>query len=314
MAKIMLVEDDKNLSEIYEARLAAEGYDIVSAQDGEEALAMAVKERPDLIISDVMMPKISGFDMLDILRTTPETKHTKVVMMTALSQAEDKARADKLGADYYLVKSQATLEDIARVAHNILEGKDPGASPNDPVPAAATPAYDMEQPAATGPSLAPTSIPVTTPDDSSSQTTPATDDESATPSSTDTSNDELVAKAVNELMSQAGTEAQAPKVDDTKKPIPVAEGPTSGPDSTVRNMDSHSHNRVIEPITPGFGDSKPDLGQLAAQEETAATPQSESQAGTDEGLTGWSMDAPEPTPSPDDMPLSSLNDSDKNQV
>lgn len=122
MAKIMLVEDDNNLREIYEARLMAEGYEIVSAEDGEEALALAVKERPDLIISDVMMPKISGFDMLDILRTTPETRDTKVIMMTALSQAEDKARADKLGADRYLVKSQVTLEDVARVANEVLTG------------------------------------------------------------------------------------------------------------------------------------------------------------------------------------------------
>jgi CheY-like chemotaxis protein len=122
MAKIMLVEDDNNLREIYEARLLAEGYEIVSAHDGEEALALAVKEKPDLIISDVMMPKISGFDMLDILRGTPETRNTKVIMMTALSQMEDKDRADKLGADRYLVKSQVTLEDVARVAKEVLEG------------------------------------------------------------------------------------------------------------------------------------------------------------------------------------------------
>jgi CheY-like chemotaxis protein len=123
MSKIMLVEDDNNLREIYEARLLAEGYEIVAAKDGEEALALAVKERPDLIIADVMMPKISGFDMLDILRTTPETRNTKVIMMTALSQAEDKARAEKLGADRYLVKSQVTLEDVAKVTREVLEGK-----------------------------------------------------------------------------------------------------------------------------------------------------------------------------------------------
>ena len=74
MTKILLVEDDKSLREIYNVRLGAEGYDIVSAGDGEEALALAIKERPDLIVSDVMMPKISGFDMLDILRSTTETK------------------------------------------------------------------------------------------------------------------------------------------------------------------------------------------------------------------------------------------------
>lgn len=122
MSKIMLVEDDNNLREIYGARLEAEGYEIVSAKDGEEALALAVQEKPDLIISDVMMPRISGFDMLDILRNAPETKETKVIMMTALSQAEDKSRADKLGADRYLVKSQVTLEDVANVVHEVLEG------------------------------------------------------------------------------------------------------------------------------------------------------------------------------------------------
>lgn len=142
MAKVMLVEDDNNLREIYEARLLAEGYDIVSAQDGEEALALAVKEKPDLIIADIMMPKISGFDMLDILRSTPETRDTKVVMMTALSQAEDKDKANKLGADRYLVKSQVTLEDVARVAREVLDGKSPAevdsssATPSQPTPPA----------------------------------------------------------------------------------------------------------------------------------------------------------------------------------
>jgi len=158
MAKVMLVEDDNNLREIYEARLLAEGYEIVSAQDGEEALALAVKERPDLIIADIMMPKISGFDMLDILRSTPETKDTKVIMMTALSQAEDKERANKLGADRYLVKSQVTLEDVARVAHEVLEGEaSPTNSGTGANQAVSTPSSASEPPAA-----ALTDIPVAT--------------------------------------------------------------------------------------------------------------------------------------------------------
>ena len=141
MAKILLVEDDNNLREIYEARLLAEGYSILSAMDGEEALAIAVKERPDLIISDVMMPKISGFDMLDILRSTPDIQNTPVIMMTALGQAEDKSRADKLGADKYLVKSQVTLEDVVVSVKSILDGSEivpteqPGSSTVMPSPA-----------------------------------------------------------------------------------------------------------------------------------------------------------------------------------
>lgn len=132
MTKILLVEDDKSLREIYNVRLGAEGYDIVSAGDGEEALALAIKERPDLIVSDVMMPKISGFDMLDILRSTTETKNVKVIMMTALSNEEQRRRGLALGADRYLVKSQVGIEDVVRTVHEVLE--DDSSTASGPAP------------------------------------------------------------------------------------------------------------------------------------------------------------------------------------
>lgn len=122
MAKILLVEDDTNLQDIYAARLGAEGHEVTSATDGESALASAVKVLPDLVILDVMMPKISGFDVLDILRTTPETKDAKVIMMTALSQDEDRQRGIKMGANRYLVKSQVTLEDVITAVNEELTG------------------------------------------------------------------------------------------------------------------------------------------------------------------------------------------------
>ncbi len=118
--KIMLVEDDKSLREIYSIRLVAEGYDIVSAGDGEEALAYAVQEKPELIIADVMMPKISGFDMLDILRSQPETNKIKVIMMTALSSDDQRQRGESLGAERYLVKSQVGIEDVIATVHEVL--------------------------------------------------------------------------------------------------------------------------------------------------------------------------------------------------
>jgi two-component system phosphate regulon response regulator PhoB len=138
MAKILLVEDDINLREIYSARFSAESYQVITASDGEEALATAVRERPDLIVLDVMMPKISGFDVLDILRSTPETKETKVIMMTALSQEGDRQRGEALGANRYLVKSQVTLEDVVNVVKEELGG---GAAPaaGTPPPVAPTP-------------------------------------------------------------------------------------------------------------------------------------------------------------------------------
>ncbi len=134
MTKIMVVEDDQSLREIYSIRLTAEGYEVVSAGDGEEALAIAVKERPDLVLSDVMMPKISGFDMLDILRSTPETKNIKVIMMTALSGDDQRKRGENLGADKYLVKSQVGIEDVISAVHEVLGGANGAPMPDLPTP------------------------------------------------------------------------------------------------------------------------------------------------------------------------------------
>ena len=144
MTKILLVEDDKSLREIYGVRLLAEGYDIVSAGDGEEALAMAIKERPALILSDVMMPKISGFDMLDILRSATETKDIKVIIMTALSSEDQRARGEQLGADRYLVKSQVGIEDVVRTVHEVL-GDVPGLTPAPQPQTAAQPTAAPQQ-------------------------------------------------------------------------------------------------------------------------------------------------------------------------
>ena len=137
--KIMVVEDDAALREIYSIRIAAEGYNVVTAGDGEEALAVAVREKPDLILADVMMPKISGFDMLDILRNTPETANIKVVMMTALSGDEQRARGESLGCNRYLVKSQVGIEDVVNTIHEVL-GDKAAAGSAAPAQPTATPA------------------------------------------------------------------------------------------------------------------------------------------------------------------------------
>ena len=138
MSKVMVVEDDASLREIYSIRITAEGYEVVSAGDGEEALAVAVREKPDLILSDVMMPKISGFDMLDILRSTPETAKIKVIMMTALSADDQRQRGERLGANRYLVKSQVGIEDVINAIHEVL-GDKPAAAPEPVAPEPATP-------------------------------------------------------------------------------------------------------------------------------------------------------------------------------
>lgn len=110
--KILLVEDDQALANVYESRLNIEGFETMWVQNGEEALSATVSFKPDLIVLDAMMPKISGFDVLDILRNTPETNNIHVVMLTALSQPKDKERAETLGVDDYLVKSQVVIGDV----------------------------------------------------------------------------------------------------------------------------------------------------------------------------------------------------------
>lgn len=246
MAKVMLVEDDNNLREIYEARLLAEGYEIVSARDGEEALALAVKEKPDLIIADVMMPKISGFDMLDILRSTPETKETKVIMMTALSQAEDKARAAQLGADRYLVKSQVTLEDVAKVAREVLEGTPASASSGGFSPTAQPPAAEPPDPAADPPTS--TTPPAAEPPNDSSG--------SATSAMAEPVKEEAaeVKSQIEEFATGTPPKTQSAASSDDKP------AEASKPIQTI-------HTKVIQPLNDMSVGGGPNLQELLAKEQ-----------------------------------------------
>ncbi len=118
--KILLVEDDEGLASVYLTRLEAEGFTVRRVPNGEDALAAAIEFKPDLILLDAMMPKVSGFDVLDILRNTPDTANVRVIMLTALSQDADKARAEELGVDEYLVKSQVVIADVVdRIKHHL---------------------------------------------------------------------------------------------------------------------------------------------------------------------------------------------------
>lgn len=118
--KILLVEDDDQMATVYKQRLELEGFAVERAENGEKALDLAVKFAPDLILLDVMMPRLNGFDVLDILRTTPATRNVRVIMLTALSQPQDVERARELGADDFLIKSQVVIGDvIARIRHHL---------------------------------------------------------------------------------------------------------------------------------------------------------------------------------------------------
>ena len=274
MTKILLVEDDKSLREIYGVRLLAEGYDIVSAGDGEEALAMAIKERPRLILSDVMMPKISGFDMLDILRSTTETKDVKVIIMTALSSEDQRKRGEQLGADKYLVKSQVGIEDVVRAVHEAL-GDLPGVGTN-PVPVSQPthtyePAIPTPQPTPAAPQ------PVTRPDVSSLSPQPTTP---ATVSATPVVNpliqqhpQQAFAPAPQPLPQPA--QAPAPQPVSTPQPQPTTLPQPMAPFSSPAPRPSGLGDRVIQPLPSDDSQNSVDISKLMAQEldSTQAIPQ-----------------------------------------
>ncbi len=119
--KILVVEDDIPLRNVYEMRLKLEGYDVIVAGDGEDGLSLAVKERPNLVMLDLMMPKISGMDVLDILKSTPETKKIPVLVLTALNQESVKTKGYVFGADDFLVKSETKLEEIVSKVKSLLK-------------------------------------------------------------------------------------------------------------------------------------------------------------------------------------------------
>lgn len=126
---ILLVEDDEELASVYRARFEAEGFATAWAENGELALARVTESKPDLILLDIMMPRVSGFDVLDILRNTPQTQHAKIVMMSALSSDKDIAKAKSLGVDDYLVKSQVAMADVVHIVKKHLGMLDDGSRP-----------------------------------------------------------------------------------------------------------------------------------------------------------------------------------------
>ena len=287
MTKILLVEDDKSLREIYGVRLLAEGYDIVSAGDGEEALAMAIKERPRLILSDVMMPKISGFDMLDILRSTTETKDVKVIIMTALSSEDQRKRGEQLGADKYLVKSQVGIEDVVRAVHETL-GDLPGVGTN-PVPVS-QPAHAYE-PATPTPQPTPAAPqPVTRPDISSLSPQPAAP--AATP--TTPAVNPLIQQHPQQVFAPAPQSIPAPQPQPTTLPQPMA------PFSSPAPRPSGLGDRVIQPLPADDSQNSVDISKLMAQEldntQTISQPTPAPQPA--QAPAPQPIPTPQPTPNP----------------
>ena len=121
MPKVLVVEDDYALADNLQAYLEANGYSVSLAHDGQEAVEQARKHVPDVILLDVRLPKIGGFDVCRLLRSEPRTKHIKVVMLTGLGTMGDVETAFSAGADDYCIKPYEP-ERLIRKIQKVLQG------------------------------------------------------------------------------------------------------------------------------------------------------------------------------------------------
>lgn len=126
--KVMLVEDDTVLAEMYEIRLKAEDFEVLHVENGKRALEEISHFKPDLVLLDIMMPVMNGIEVLKYLRHQKETSKLPIFLLTALSQARDRAVGMEAGADGFIVKSESMPKEVvervkvaidaASIAHN----------------------------------------------------------------------------------------------------------------------------------------------------------------------------------------------------
>ena len=121
---ILVVDDDPDIARFVEVNLRSAGYDVSVASDGEEALDKAGTLRPDLVLLDVMMPRIDGFEVAQRLRRNPQTSNTSIIMLTAKALSTDKVLGLTAGADDYIIKPFDPIELLARVKGTLRRAKE----------------------------------------------------------------------------------------------------------------------------------------------------------------------------------------------
>lgn len=118
--KIVLVEDDEILSKVLYSELTDAGFEVAQAFDGEAGLELVRSKRPDLVLLDLVLPKKHGFEVLEELKKTPETKAIPVIILTLLGEDEDIKKGLRLGANDYLVKSSHAIAEITEKIKNFF--------------------------------------------------------------------------------------------------------------------------------------------------------------------------------------------------
>lgn len=121
--KILIVEDDLFIRELYERQLSLEGYEVSTAEDGEIGLNRITESIPDLLLLDIMLPKVSGLDLLRTIKAKEETKNIPVILLTNLGQDSVIKEGFNLGADGYLIKSAYTPDQIIEEVKKFLSAQ-----------------------------------------------------------------------------------------------------------------------------------------------------------------------------------------------
>jgi DNA-binding response OmpR family regulator len=121
LKQVMIIEDDRFLSSLIRARLEKDGLGVVQAFDGEEALELLKKEKPGLFVLDLIMPKVSGFEVLEAISLNPEMNKTPVIILSNLAQDSDIEKARRLGATEYFVKIRVSIDDLVNKVESILK-------------------------------------------------------------------------------------------------------------------------------------------------------------------------------------------------
>ncbi len=146
MAKrVLVVDDEPSILKIIATQLRVSGYDVMVAMDGASALARIMESPPDLMILDVMLPKMNGYEVCTAVKQNPQLRHTPIIMFTALRGEQDYWKAMSCGADAYLTKPYS-VDDLQQIVNRLINALDSGNKATEEPPADSSPASPTDEP------------------------------------------------------------------------------------------------------------------------------------------------------------------------